>query len=321
MANAAAATAFLANDNKGLLWNILGQHGAFNGIESQQGDAIKQHFERTVANVYQQLGAANGVTLIDLNKRTLSIMMQDMAQYRAPATTGSAVTTTTTTTAAVVDTAAALSAQKQAAFQQGLTHKQAEFSTLMNNQAPPKIDFADKAVQDDKPLAGDMDRLVKEAMAWREKDLNLIQAKPVVNSVIAAASPASAPLLKIGPDIQLPLPLTLPPTLSVRPTPKKMVNFVQEVLKMDDDKRLADDKRVADDKRMAIDQRPPSDNNTILLTEMLAIQKEILATLKILMTEKNLLASKNLLAAKSTETATYTTLPTPTPSPAIMFRE
>ena len=219
------AAQFSSNENKALLWNMLSTHGAFNGLPASSGDIIKDQFERTVKNISESKSPLSS-SLVDLNKMTLSAMMRDLESFRQ----GPPKPTPPQRELSLVS-AAAIQEQKQAVFQQGLTNKQTEFNTFMVNPIPPKIDFTDKNSEIDKPLGSEMDRLLAEAMAKREMDLN-------VNLPPAAAPSTTMPpsILKIGPELKSALSIqplspstTSSSTSTTQVAPKKMVNFLDDL--------------------------------------------------------------------------------------------
>lgn len=255
---------FLANENKGLLWNMLNTHNVFDGISQTQLVAVKEHFERTLQKINEN---PTNLPLVNLNKLVLSSMMQDMTYFRP---TPPVPTPPQRALPPVLMTAQALSEQKQAVFLNNLKSKETEFLTQLTNPLPPKIDFADVNLEEDKPIGSDMDRLLAEITAKREKDLQLSVPPP--------------PPTTNSNSNTLPLPLSLPPAI-VRPVTgpsilkigpeiktKKVVNFVEEILQQPNSASGTD----------VLKEEKKADSKTLirLLTELLTCQQEMLLMIK-----------------------------------------
>jgi len=242
---------------------MLNTHNVFDGISQTQLATVKDHFERTLQKVNEN---PTNSSLVNLNKLVLSSMLQDMSYFRPTPVP----TPPQRALPPVLMTAQALSDQKQAVFLSNLKSKETEFLTQLTNPLPPKIDFADVNMEEDKPLGSDMDRLLAEIVAKREKDLQLTLPPPPTTSTntntlplplsLPSANSSGPSILKIGPEIKT----------------KKVVNFVEEILQQPTT-------NVHNHNLKELTTTVENSNTVIrLLTELLTCQQEMLNMMKTL---------------------------------------
>jgi hypothetical protein len=182
-------TQFISDKNKGAVWKIMCDNNAFSGIPDSLSQAVKSEFDKT----FELIGAhtQNDDNLVTLNKRVLSEFMSVLHKYntaqaqqgqaqqtqaqqgqaqQTQAQQGQAQQTQAQQGQAIPSTynPAELTKQRQALFQNVLQDKQTEFEALINTPLPKKIEFADKM---DTPIGSEMDKLLADTIALREKQL------------------------------------------------------------------------------------------------------------------------------------------------------
>ena len=75
--------AFILDDNKSLLWNILSNNNMFNGIPNNKLEEVKSIFENAIKLVYNSSENSNDPNfLIELNKKFLSNIKNDLNNYK-----------------------------------------------------------------------------------------------------------------------------------------------------------------------------------------------------------------------------------------------
>ena len=139
-------TGFLSIENKGLLWNVLYENNAFDGIPKDQVSSIQNLFEKS-------LHAANtdGKDLIILNKDFISGFIHKIDSLK--------------------QRSSVVSNNRKEEVNSQFTNRQQELSTLLNPQPPKGIDFADA---DDMPLdKSKIDSMLQATIRQRELDVEL----------------------------------------------------------------------------------------------------------------------------------------------------
>lgn len=142
--------------NKELLWNIMNETGIFSDIPNTNTESIKRLFETKITAIERTKG---NLELTELNKMILSDMMNEMEnirRQRAPLT------------------AKEISQDRQERFNNEFEKQQSDFSRQISAPRPKEIDFRDKQ---DEPIGDNIDRLMNETIAQREKELNFILDK------------------------------------------------------------------------------------------------------------------------------------------------
>ena len=149
-----------SNQNKGLVWKLLTDSGAFQTIPEHKASAVKDEFDNKVNTVASLASPTD--TLVSLNKRIISEMIVAMNNYKTTSASKAANKTD------MVYNSSELLQQRQNAFQNELTTKKNEFERLNNVKVPDKIDFSDTL---DAPIGSEMDKMLAEQIALREKQL------------------------------------------------------------------------------------------------------------------------------------------------------
>lgn len=157
---------YTSNDNKGLLWGILQESNIFDGINNSEFDKIKHIFENTIYNI--NLNNSNK-SLIDKNKITIEEMIGKINKER---------NTRESPKIQVVYKAEDLKQEKLSEFNTKLQKYQEDNGSLGKVTKPEEIVFTDNNEREDKPIGDEMDRLISERLATRERELEVM---PVSN--------------------------------------------------------------------------------------------------------------------------------------------
>jgi hypothetical protein len=148
---------FTSNQNKGLVWKLLADDGVFQGIPETKANAVKEEFDRRIQTIARQMSPADN--LVNLDKRVIAEMMQDIGKYK------------TSEEMTLAYNAAEIAQNRQKVFENELQHKKKEFETMNSKPVPEKIDFSDAL---DSPIGSEMDKILAEQIALREKQLNMV---------------------------------------------------------------------------------------------------------------------------------------------------
>ena len=169
--NNVGADGFASVENKGVLWDLMYTNGTFQGLSPNTVENVKQLFE----NVIRENEASNGSKKAK-NKRVLVSMTQRIyAMKQAPAS------------ANVPVTAGELSAQRRSEFDNNLSNRQKDFDDLVQKPVPKQIDFSD-STETDKPLPDDMDRMINDVIAKREREFNMVSSEQPSNTELKIGS-------------------------------------------------------------------------------------------------------------------------------------
>lgn len=147
-------TSFTSNQNKGLIWKLLADDGVFKTIPDSKASLVQEDFERKIKTIAMQITPVD--TLVNLDKRVITEMINDTEKYKNTVEEYNA---------------ADIAQKKQKAFQNELQNKQKEFDTFNTTPVPEKIDFSDDL---DKPIGSEMDKILAEQIALREKQLSMV---------------------------------------------------------------------------------------------------------------------------------------------------
>lgn len=139
---------FLKTENKGKLWSMLQQNGAFNGIGNNFFSKVREDFEMAAVRIDEE---HRNKPKMQKNKIFLDFMVQRMQEYRRQSYTQPY-------------TADEIRKTKQEAFDNALSQKQNEFSQFNAKPKPPDVSFAD----DDTDTSGNVNDLLEKAIRDRE---------------------------------------------------------------------------------------------------------------------------------------------------------
>lgn len=148
---------FTGQENKRVLWGILYEGGVFNHIDAGQLDKVKRIFEEQVAYI----NTTHSGTVMEMNKEAMRAIVNKLEPLK-------------TRVEEIPRPASQAQVKEQRAieFDNSLKSRQEEFTGLINAAKPQRIDFSDGT--EDKPIGSEMDRLLAEATARRERELSMV---------------------------------------------------------------------------------------------------------------------------------------------------
>lgn len=191
MNSIAEVTAFSGNENKALLWSVLHGGGKFVGIPDNQVPAIKEIFEQTIYNMSEHcrrlnqplnLNAINKEAVVIICKKLEAVKMQQSQQqqqqqrqqsYQNPPQQSYQKKQQQVPQLETIYRAEDVQKERQNAFQAEFKKKEEEMSSILKLKKPEEINFTDDVY--DKPIGDDMERLLAEALASRERELEQIK--------------------------------------------------------------------------------------------------------------------------------------------------
>ena len=191
-----SVSAFITNENKALLWSVLHGGGKFTGIPDKQLHNIQEMFELTIREMSEHYRRLNQPTdLSIMNKEAVIVickkiesakMQQSQQQQQQPYQNHPQQIyqkkQQQVPQLETVYTAQELQKERQNAFQNEFKKKEEEMYSILRLKKPEEINFTDDVY--DKPIGNDMERLLAEALASREKELEQIK-------IVAFAPPPS----------------------------------------------------------------------------------------------------------------------------------
>ena len=203
-----------SSENKALLWSILSEENIFAGLNDQSLQPMITLFEtavHTTINSYAEDSAilrsdSQDTVLSNLNKDVMKRVIQDVAAYKAQASVQPILSSNTPNIPLYKST------DIQEARIKDITSKVKVLENDMNSflvlKKPPEIDFSDKNMKDDLPIGDNMDQLIKDALAARERELEIIQfdipQTTELNPIQSHQQPQSKSQGKIQDQIQSP---------------------------------------------------------------------------------------------------------------------
>jgi len=181
-----AVSSFSTNENKALLWSVLHGGGKFTGISDSQVHIIKEIFEQTIHDMSEHCRRLNQpVNLNAINKEAVVIICkkietvkqsQQQQQQQQSFHNPQQIYQKKQQHIPQLETvyrAEDIHKERQSAFQNEFKKKEQEMSSILKLKKPEEINFMDDIY--DKPIGNDMERLLAEALASRERELEQIK--------------------------------------------------------------------------------------------------------------------------------------------------
>ena len=157
---------YLGSDNKGMMWGILQESNIFTDIPDEKFHNVKAIFDDTMMKINANMGT---MSLMEKNKITveelISKINKEKTNYSTSARTDSKVK--------IVYRAEDLHKERSSQLNNKMEQQRNELTTLINPNKPADINFADDITDGDKPIGNDMDRLISERLASRERELEI----------------------------------------------------------------------------------------------------------------------------------------------------
>ena len=157
---------YLGSDNKGMMWGILQESNIFTDIPDEKFHNVKAIFDDTMMKINATMGT---MSLMEKNKITveelISKINKEKTNYSTSARTDSKVK--------IVYRAEDLHKERSSQLNNKMEQQRNELTTLINPNKPADINFADDITDGDKPIGNDMDRLISERLASRERELEI----------------------------------------------------------------------------------------------------------------------------------------------------
>lgn len=149
---------FISNNNKGMIWGLLQENNIFDGLETDKFDRIRTMFDDTIAsiNINNKL-----MTLLEKNKLAMDILINKIKDEK----------TKPNNSIQMVYKAEDIQNRRNQDFNIKLKEQQDSMNSMMNPAKPKEVRFSDENSIDDKPIGDEMDRLIAERLATREREL------------------------------------------------------------------------------------------------------------------------------------------------------
>jgi len=152
---------FNSNNNKGLIWGLLQESNIFQGIDDKQFPKIQAILEDTINNIE---ATQSSYDLMAKNKMAMEELIFKINTEKNKPLKSSKVQ--------MIYTSDDLSKERKDNFNNKLKQQQDNLNTYINPKVPEEPKFKDDG---DKPIGDDMDRLIAERMANRERELDVPQ--------------------------------------------------------------------------------------------------------------------------------------------------
>jgi hypothetical protein len=153
---------FISNNNKGLIWSLLQESNIFDGIENENFARIQTLFEDTISNVHR---SNTNLSLLEKNKLTMNTLIKKINDEKS----------NPKKSIQMVYRAEDIQNKREQEFNLKLKEQQDNLNKMINPIKPKSMSFNDENSNEDKPIGDDMDRLIAERLATRERELEIPQ--------------------------------------------------------------------------------------------------------------------------------------------------
>jgi len=178
-------TEFTSVENKGRLWKMLQENGAFNGIRDDEFTKFHSKFESIIVSINNQHSSK---TVMVKSKLFIDEMIQYISMQKSNANAN-----TNANANANAYTAKDIKAANQESFNTELSKQQNDFNKFNQKDAPLHIDFEDK----DNEMDDDINMLLEKA----ERDREILVLPKVVEPMAKVVEPMAKvgePMAKVG---------------------------------------------------------------------------------------------------------------------------
>ena len=147
---------YVSDENKGMMWQILSENGAFNDIPNSNYNRVKNLYETTILEISQ----LSNLNITERNKLTISTMIKKLPYLK-------------------IKQVSKPLEEFQIKLDKEFENKQEEFFKLIKRPSPNEIEFNDK---NDEPLNNiDMNNKLNNMMKMRQEELNQIIPEEINN--------------------------------------------------------------------------------------------------------------------------------------------
>jgi len=152
---------FLAQENKGLIWTLLQDNNTFDGLTNDKFAFVQKKFEDILNHINIEYGN-NG--LLEKNKIAIEMSI-DMINKEKKGIDKKIQ---------MIYKAQDLEDERKSKLNEEYNQQKQQLDTMINPTKPKEINFNDNIKDDeDRPIGNDMDRLIAERMASRERELEI----------------------------------------------------------------------------------------------------------------------------------------------------
>ena len=181
-----------SSTNKRILWDILKDNHVFDSMENSQYNVVKRTFDTVVYNASKKIeNAFSQYSITDKNKMIIEQLIPAIESIQSSSqnfASSSIPATPSNPTMKVIYDANNMNTANSNSHHQKFHMKKSEQSQYNNEQfeqqkrerelsldpkVPGEIDFSDKSLENDSPIGDDMDRLIAERLASRERELSM----------------------------------------------------------------------------------------------------------------------------------------------------
>ena len=181
---------FLSNENKYMLWSVLQESDVFQNIPNERFTDVRNSFEKSLIEFSKT--TVNNSDIVSMNKEVIPILLSNVHTIA-----NSNLAVKQNKKIEVIykaeDPYRVEDIHKQRAddFNNKFQEQQNNMNELLQPKKPKEVSFADKA--EDKPLGGNMDKLIQEMLTSRERELEVIAASSEnkINDAKAWLKPSS----------------------------------------------------------------------------------------------------------------------------------
>ena len=164
---------FTSTENKGLLWSVLHGGGRFNSVPDASLKKVQVMFETTLNEMNESFQKTNqSIDLNVMNKEAVYAICKKLDNLVAEESKKSTTDQKKQQQIPQLETvyrAEDIQKERQSAFNMELKKKEEEMSSIIKLRKPDEIKFSDDVY--DKPIGDDMERLLAETLASREREL------------------------------------------------------------------------------------------------------------------------------------------------------
>lgn len=146
-----------SQENKALIWSTLEENNMFHGLNEKQYNKVVNVFEKVI-NTFLHSGNRYNNSM-DFNKDVMITMVDELDKLK-------------TKKLEMVYSNESRIQERTDEFNDSFKEKENEMNALLQPKMPENVNFQDS--YDDKPIGENMDRMVAEMIASREKTLDMV---------------------------------------------------------------------------------------------------------------------------------------------------